>query len=78
LETTNTVHDEVAASTLQPIEELMDGKGKYEINFRPSIPDNVEHWQVFDDDKQILNFIHNVQEFKDCQIRYIEEGEEDK
>jgi len=67
----------IQASTFQPIEQLMDGKGKYEVNFRPSIPDNITHWQVFDDDKQVLNFIHNVQEFKDCQISYIEEGEED-
>jgi hypothetical protein len=34
-----------------------------EINFRPFIPDNIEHWQVFRDDEQILKFINNIDEF---------------
>ena len=51
---------EVADSTLQPSEELLNGDGKLEINVRPSIPDNMEHWQVFQSDEQILNFLHYV------------------
>ena len=31
------------ASTLEPSEELLNGKGKLEINFRPCVPDNMEH-----------------------------------
>ena len=50
----------VAASTLQPSYEMISGKGKIEINSRPSILDNVDHWQVFNDDKQLLRFIHNI------------------
>ena len=34
----------VAASTLQPSEDLLNCDGKLEIKFRPSIPDNMEHW----------------------------------
>ena len=34
----------VAASTLQPSEELLNGDGKLEIKIRPSVPDNMEHW----------------------------------
>ena len=34
----------VAASTLQPSDEMVNGNGKMEINFRPSIPDNGDHW----------------------------------
>lgn len=32
---------------------------KYEIEFKhkPIIPDNLDHWQVFDDDKQINRFM---------------------
>ena len=37
----------IEASTLQPYEELLNNDGKLEINFRPSVPDNMEHWQVF-------------------------------
>jgi hypothetical protein len=66
----------VAASTLQPSEDLMKGEGKLEIIFRPSIPDNVGHWQVFRDDKQILRFIHNVQEFSDFNVSYKEESKD--
>jgi ribonuclease HI len=58
----------VAASTLQPSEDLMKGKGKLEIIFRPSIPNNIDHWQVFKDDEQILRFIHNVKEFSSFNV----------
>jgi hypothetical protein len=66
----------VAASTLQPSEELVRGKGKLEIIFRPSVPDNLDHWQVFKDDEQILRFIHNVQEFSGFNVSYKEEGKD--
>ena len=41
----------VEASTLQPSDEMISGNGKMEINFRPSILDNVDHSQVFKDDE---------------------------
>jgi ribonuclease HI len=41
----------VPASTFQPTEELINGEGKFEFNFRPSVPDNVDHWKVFRDEK---------------------------
>jgi ribonuclease HI len=65
---------EVSTSTLQPSEDLLNGKGKLEIICRPSIPDNVDHWQVFREDEQILRFIHNVQEFSGFNVSYKEEG----
>ena len=68
-------HIAVVASSLQPSQELLDGDGKLEINFRPSVPNNMEHWQVFRDDEQILRFIHNVQEFSNFNISFQEEGE---
>ena len=66
----------VTASTLHPFEELMNGDGKLEINFRPWVLDNMEHWQVFQDDEQILRFIHNVQEFSNFNVSFQEEGKE--
>ena len=33
----------VATSTLQPSDEMISGNRNMEINFRPSIPDNVDH-----------------------------------
>jgi len=64
----------VSTSTFQPSEELLNGHGKMEVNFRPPVPDDVDHWQVFRDDKQILRFIHNFQEFLGCKVSYKEEG----
>jgi hypothetical protein len=64
----------VSASTLQPSYELLNDQGKMEINFKPSVPDNIDHWLVFKDDRQILNFIHNVQEFSGFNVSYKEEG----
>jgi hypothetical protein len=66
----------VSTSTLQPSDELLNSQGKMEINFRPLVPDNIDHWHVFRDDKQILNFVHNVQEFSDFNVSYKEEGHE--
>ena len=34
-----------------------------EVIFRPSVPDNVDNGQVFDDDKQVIKFLNNVEEF---------------
>ena len=45
-----------------------------EINFRPSILDNVDQWKVFKDDEQLLRFIHNIQEFEGGKISYQKEG----
>ena len=44
------------------------------MNFRPSVPGNLEHWQVFRDDKQIIRFLNNLQEFSDFSVSYKEEG----
>jgi ribonuclease HI len=66
----------VATSTLQPSIDLMKGEGKLEIIFKPSVPDNIDHWQVFKDDEQVLRFIHNVKEFSDFNVSYKEEGKQ--
>jgi hypothetical protein len=34
-----------------------------EIKYRPSVPDNVKHWKVFDDDLEIKKFLQSVDEF---------------
>jgi len=46
----------VAASTFKP---PISVKLRYEIEMRhrPSIPDNIKHWQVFEDDEQIKQFL---------------------
>jgi hypothetical protein len=46
-----------------------------EVNFRPSLPDNLEHWQVFDNENQILCFLQNEGEFSEAQINLLAEKE---
>jgi hypothetical protein len=39
-----------------------------EVKYRPSIPDNVKHWKVFEDDLEIKIFLETVDEFSDLHI----------
>ena len=50
----------IPTTTLQPCEDMLRGQWKIKVIFRPSIPDNLEHWQVFNDDAQMLRFSHNM------------------
>jgi ribonuclease HI len=43
-------------------------KYEVEIKYRPSIPDNVKHWKVFEDDIEIKKFLETVDEFSDMHI----------
>jgi hypothetical protein len=52
---------------------MLRGQCKMEVIFRPSIPDNLEHWQV-NDDAEILRFLHSMQEFSDGQINFLAES----
>jgi ribonuclease HI len=64
----------VAASTLQLPDSLIDENISVEVIFRPSVPDNMNHWQVFDDDKQMVKFLLHIHEFSDLGISLKEEG----
>jgi ribonuclease HI len=39
-----------------------------EVKYRPSIPDNVKHWKVFEDDLEIERFLQSVDEFSALHI----------
>jgi hypothetical protein len=45
-------------------------KFKYdvEVKYRPSIPDNVKHWKVFEDDIEVKRFLETVEEFSEMHI----------
>jgi len=55
----------VSASTLQPCEGPLHNLCRMEVLFRPFVPDNLEHWQVFEDDDQTIRFMENNKEFID-------------
>ena len=39
-----------------------------EVKYRPSIPDNVKHWKVFEDDLEINKFLETIEEFSKMHI----------
>ena len=46
--------------TFEIPEYLKEKKCKVEVLFRPSVPNNQDHWQVFDNDAQIVRFLHCI------------------
>lgn len=52
-----------AASTLQPLSLSGLKRFTVELTLVPSVPDNVTNFQVFEDDKHILDFITNTDVF---------------
>lgn len=34
-----------------------------EVKYKHSIPDNLKHWQVFEDDEHLKNFLQEIDEF---------------
>jgi ribonuclease HI len=65
----NTVVDSLAASTSN-FRVPLPPKLRYdvEVKYRPSIPDNVKHWKVFEDDLEIKRFLETVDEFSALHI----------
>jgi ribonuclease HI len=65
----NSVEDSLAVSTSN-FKVPLPPKLKYEveIKYRPSIPDNVKHWKVFEDDIEIKKFLETVDAFSDMYI----------
>jgi hypothetical protein len=66
---------ENVASRLIPSNDILPNTFCVELLFRPLVPDNVTNWRVFDDDQQIINFLHLEGNFKDS---IIEEDQDDQ
>jgi hypothetical protein len=56
------------ACKLLPAEGLSPNAFSVELLFRPSVPDNITNWRVFDDDQQIINFLHMEETFQGAVI----------
>jgi hypothetical protein len=61
----------VSTSTPQPCDGPLHDLCKMKVLFRPSIPNNLDHSQVFEDDDQIIRFMENNKEFTDSQIKFL-------
>jgi ribonuclease HI len=43
-------------------------RSEVEIRYRPSVPDNVKHWKVFEDDPEIEKFLQSIDDFSASHI----------
>ena len=39
-----------------------------QVKYRPSLPDNVKYWKVFEDDDEVNRFLQVIDEFSEMQI----------
>ena len=53
-----------ADSNLCPSDDFSHDKFSVELIYRSLIPDNFTNWRVFEDDEQIINFLHSKDTFK--------------
>jgi ribonuclease HI len=56
------------ASKLLPVDDLSPSTFSVELLFRPSVPNNITSWRVFEDDQQIINFLHMEETFQGAVI----------
>jgi ribonuclease HI len=74
----NTMVDSLAISASQ-FRVPLPPKLRYdvEIRYRPSVPDNIKHWKVFEDDLEIRRFLESVDEFSALHIDQDHDSEGD-
>ena len=53
-----------AASNFFPSDDFSHNKFSVELIYKPLILDNITNWRVFEDDEQIINFLHSKDKFK--------------
>jgi hypothetical protein len=56
------------ASRLSPLEDYEASRFTVELLYRPSVPNNISNWKVFEGDEKIINFLTNQDNFKDLAI----------
>jgi hypothetical protein len=64
----------LACSFIPPLPPKL--KYEVQVKYRPSLPDNVKFWKVFEDDDELTRFLAAMDEFADLQIDL--ENEHDK
>jgi predicted nucleotidyltransferase len=57
----NTLVDSLAtaASRLSPLQDYEASKFTVELLYKPSVPNNISNWKVFEGDEQIVDFLTN-------------------
>ena len=57
-----------AASNLCPSNDFSHDNFFVELIYKTLIPNNITNWRIFEDDKQIINFLHSEDTFKELII----------
>ena len=74
----NSIVDElVVSASVFKIHVYPNKKYEIEVKHKPLIPDNVDHWKVFDDDNQINRFMEISEEFANVSINQVKMSEKD-
>ena len=58
----------IVTSGLLPLEYYEASRFTVELLYKPSVPNNISNWKVFEGDEQIINFLTNQDNFKDLAI----------
>jgi hypothetical protein len=58
----------ITTSRLSPLEDYEDSWFTVELLYKPSVPNNISNWKVFEGDEQIINILTNQDNFKDLAI----------
>jgi len=56
------------ASRLSPLEDYETSHFTMELLYKPSVPNNISNWKVFEGDEHIINFLTKQDNFKDLAI----------
>ena len=59
---------ENATSKLSPSDDFTHDRFFVELFYRPLVSYNITNWRIFDDDQQIINFLHSKYTFKGLMI----------
>ena len=51
-------------SNICPSDDFSHDKFSVKLIYKPPISDNIMNWRVFEDDEQIINFLHSKDTFK--------------
>jgi hypothetical protein len=57
-----------AASILSPLGDYEASQFIVELLYKPSVPNNISNWKVFDGEEQIISFLTNQDNFKNLTI----------
>jgi ribonuclease HI len=57
---------------------FLNMKFEVKVRHKPSIPNNIKHWQVFKDDEEIQRFLKTIEEFSNISIDRDDENGEEK